>query len=622
MVWKAKANLRGPTGRPGRDGTDGQDGVNGNVGDRGPQGLPGAATLPTDTAVAAYITTDGTSATRDALDATYIRTIASVSPTADQASRVNTILKTGSAVGLRKIIRLRGTFSIGSAIVVPSNTELDATEATIILLPNSNGNMLQNAAVTATTTRDKTIAIRGGVWDRGSNGGSGINLHSLMLRRVDGLVIRDLMVKTAAGKYAVNVGDVTAFLIDNIAFATYSDGVHVNGPASNGRISRISGSTGDDSVALTGNDYSAYADVTGSITNVEITDVNTTSTAANNVKVLAGLGCTADDVTVRRVRGAAAQYGVWLGDDNGQTSTKNGTYGSLTVSDVQVAATASGGGAQVYGNLLLGAKRVVISDVTVAGAATNKYGVLLGLGAGGVVDSLLMDRIRVADGLDGRRAATVQGASGSVVNDIELRHLVARGATNMIGLEVKSIAATSVRLIDPDIIAATAGGSDWVQINASSAVARTVVAGGQITGGRDVLSAFSTTTLVLDGGLIIDTIDRVGNFYLGANLIVLGAVRVGTVTNRLFMGNSGATALTFTGGGHAELPSNPGLYQRASTAVALRVNGSSLPAAVQDLSPAPYDQCTLVQAAGVLPVGAKVISNGTIWKDLFTGTTN
>lgn len=524
----------------------------------------------------------------------------------------------GSAFGLRRTVRLVGAF-LTKTLTISSNTRLDATGATITLAVGTSSNILRNAAVTATTTRDSNIEVIGGTWDRGANGGTGTGLHSLFFRRVDGLIIRGITYLSTAGKYGINIGDATRFVVEDIAFNCSSDGVHVNGPASNGRIRRITGTTGDDSVALTGNDYAAYADVSGNITNVEISDINSTSAAANLVKVLAGQAATCDDITVRRVRGAAALFGVWLGDDNGYTGTQNGTYGTLRVDDVAMVSNYASGGAQVYSNLLQGAKRIIITDLYVQAGTNNKYGALIGFA--GTIDSLLVDRVRIADGLDTRRAVTVQGGTSAILSDVELRHLYTRGVTNFIGLELKGTSGVSARLVDADVSTATAGGTDWVYVTASATFNRVVVSGGQITGGKDVVRAETATTVVLDGGVSLDTLDRIANFYNAAFLVVLGAVRVGTVTNRLFMANAGAQSMTIAGGGHAELPAAPGLYHR-SGAIPIRVNGASLPATITDLTPTAYDQCTLATAAGAIPVGAKVISNGTVWKDMYTGTTS
>jgi hypothetical protein len=57
MAWVKKANLRGPIGP---------------LGPRGPQGLPGAGELPTDEAVAEYVATEGASATKAALEASFL----------------------------------------------------------------------------------------------------------------------------------------------------------------------------------------------------------------------------------------------------------------------------------------------------------------------------------------------------------------------------------------------------------------------------------------------------------------------------------------------------------------------------------------------------------------------
>lgn len=181
-----------------------------------------------------------------------------------------------------------GAATINAPLIVPSNNHAEFTGATITLAPGSNCNLLQNSQVVVNNGRDSNIEVIGGTWDKGGNGGTLTELHGLTFRRVDGLWVRDLKYKSTAGKYGINVRDVKNSLIEGIDFAPASDGVHINGPTTNGVVRRITGSTYDDSVAITGNDYSTYNDVYGDVTNVLIEDMNTISTGANNARCSPG----------------------------------------------------------------------------------------------------------------------------------------------------------------------------------------------------------------------------------------------------------------------------------------------------------------------------------------------
>lgn len=128
--------------------------------------------------------------------------------------------------------------------------------------------------------RDKSIVIRGGTFDRNASGGAvsadpyGFLTagHSMLLRRIDGLVIDGVSFKSIDGKYAISTGDVTNVCVYDPHYAVASDGFHIQGPASDVRVYRSRGSTGDDPCAVTGTDYATYADVQGDVYNVEFID--------------------------------------------------------------------------------------------------------------------------------------------------------------------------------------------------------------------------------------------------------------------------------------------------------------------------------------------------------------
>lgn len=88
------------------------------------------------------------------------RNVAQVAAAVGEASsatraRVNAALAAGSAFGVKKTVRLEGDFTISGALVIPSNTTLDATDATITLASGAASHMIENAAVaTARTVTD------------------------------------------------------------------------------------------------------------------------------------------------------------------------------------------------------------------------------------------------------------------------------------------------------------------------------------------------------------------------------------------------------------------------------------------------------------------------------------
>lgn len=100
----------GPRGPAGTNGTNGKDGA------RGPQGLPASETLPADEAVAAYIATEGNSATKTALSATIAAAVGLVE---------------GHETGLRKwYAALADRYSAPTRILVMGDSNSEGTGAT------------------------------------------------------------------------------------------------------------------------------------------------------------------------------------------------------------------------------------------------------------------------------------------------------------------------------------------------------------------------------------------------------------------------------------------------------------------------------------------------------------
>lgn len=186
-----------------------------------------------------------------------------------------------------------------------------------------------SAATVTVYNRETNIKSIGGTWERGSNAGSGIANHSLLFRHVDHLTVEVRNFTSTGGKYAISVGDVSNFTLSAKNINSNSDGIHIDGPAFQGTVPEIRGTTGDDSVALTCAEYAAYADTSGDIIGVSVGDI-ATNTSQGHFKVLAGAGWLADKVKLTgQITGNATNYSVWIGDDSAQAATTGGTYGDI-----------------------------------------------------------------------------------------------------------------------------------------------------------------------------------------------------------------------------------------------------------------------------------------------------
>jgi hypothetical protein len=114
--------------------------------------------------------------------------------------------------------------------------------------------------------------------NNGSSSGSG--LHHILFRSIDGLSLPRIGNHTnSAGKYALAVQDCTSIVGGVQNFNTSSDGLHFTGPITNAFIEGVTGSTGDDMLAFTPQDWAAYDVTNGTIQNVKVGFVKGTTNA-------------------------------------------------------------------------------------------------------------------------------------------------------------------------------------------------------------------------------------------------------------------------------------------------------------------------------------------------------
>jgi hypothetical protein len=151
-----------------------------------------------------------------------------------------------------------------------------STSATL----DTNASTTVSGAALSLFNRDANIRIVGGTWARGNNDGTFNTRHNLMFRRVDLITVRDLQVTSSNGKFAIGLGDCTRIRVSDCDFATASDGVHIAGPASSIVVRNLTGTTGDDVVGMTPNDFTGYNDTAGDITDVVVENLEVTTAAA------------------------------------------------------------------------------------------------------------------------------------------------------------------------------------------------------------------------------------------------------------------------------------------------------------------------------------------------------
>lgn len=277
------------------------------------------------------VTTTAQIAADSALAGTYAQVVAlsgtgiDAAGAADSTTAINALLSANPGKVARGVPG--ASYLISAPLVLKSGTTLDMTGCTVTLAAGSNCNMLQNTQVVANNGRDSQIRVVGGLWDRGANTGTGTGNHSIVFRRLDGVSVIGARFASTAGKYAVNFGDVTDYLAADLSFNVASDGVHVQGPAARGTIRNLYGTCGDDMVGVTAVDYTAYADVSGNISDLRIDSIHGNNVGTLMVKVVGGTGTTVRRVSISNIFGTCLNYPVSITDD---------TTGATDVSEITV----------------------------------------------------------------------------------------------------------------------------------------------------------------------------------------------------------------------------------------------------------------------------------------------
>lgn len=240
-------------------------------------------------------------------------------------------------------------FLISAPLVVYSNTTVSAMGATITLAANSNCNMLidaaHNANVQTVPSTIFNVTVIGGTWDRGNNNGTNNGTHSIVLGG-NTPIVEKCIFKSTAGKYSLLFQNAINFVARDLYMNnTFSDGVHIQGPSARGYIENIRGTTGDDMVAITPNDYSAYTwGNEGDVTDILIDGVQIINQAiANAVRILGGKkGSTVLNtkrIKVKNITGTGiTSFGnaVYIGDDNSDANTRNGQIDDVTIDGISV----------------------------------------------------------------------------------------------------------------------------------------------------------------------------------------------------------------------------------------------------------------------------------------------
>jgi hypothetical protein len=228
-------------------------------------------------------------------------------------------------------------YYLDGPLVLKSGQKLSADPtAEIRLKPDTNTCMARNEHVVALNTQpvpadlqlDTDISIEGGIWTTmatsATNHGNALGRSSkvnpvfgthgvILLQNVRRVSVRNITVSRSI-PFGVHLANAHEFTVENIALEGHRrDGVHVNGPATDGLIRGVSGDSRDDNVALNAWEWKNYAPSFGPIERIVIEDVTGAAAgvpAANSIRLLPGvkrfedgtmLDCPISDIKLRRI---------------------------------------------------------------------------------------------------------------------------------------------------------------------------------------------------------------------------------------------------------------------------------------------------------------------------------
>ena len=204
----------------------------------------------------------------------------------DDTEGLQTALDSGAATVY--LPRPSRAYLISRTLVIHSGQTLQADRAAVIRLADgAHAHMLTNADHDA---GDENITILGGIWD-GNNAHQTCDYHEgvsgqtpwnparylgvlFQLNHVTDLRIAHLTLKDPE-TYGLQIGNVRRFTVEDITFdynllKLNMDGVHVHGPAREGRIVNVKGATNDDAVALNADDAPIGEMCRGPISDIQV----------------------------------------------------------------------------------------------------------------------------------------------------------------------------------------------------------------------------------------------------------------------------------------------------------------------------------------------------------------
>ena len=224
-----------------------------------------------------------------------------------------------------------GVYLVSKTLIIHSNTRLILSPGAKLLAgKNSRCALIENEHF-AGGGRDENIEIVGGIWD-GNCDEQGLiaevetdNLRSfpydpkhfrgklIRFARIDRLSLSGLTVRNPVS-YGIQIADAYGFVVRDVFFDYNhhfgtTDGVHINGPARDGVIENLAGTTNDDLVSLTSYDEE-HAEVTvGDIENVAIRNLSAKN-GYSAIRLMSGKNTIVRGITISGLCGTFRHHAI------------------------------------------------------------------------------------------------------------------------------------------------------------------------------------------------------------------------------------------------------------------------------------------------------------------------
>lgn len=503
---------------------------------------------------------------------------------------------TGKAVGLagggEMVFAARGAWFGKFTYVSP-------TSGTISPVVSAVGATVLNAAATVAGAvlsiydRDNACTAIGGTWVRTTTdggGGDGNWHHTMFFRHTSDLTVKGceyLISGSINAKYALAIGDFQGVTVADLTFDTKSDGCHFSGPGRGAQVDNLHGTTRDDMLSFTPNDYGAYADVSGDIFDCFADGIDQDGLNGGVSAVKAD--CCSPQAVIRKlhitnVSGSSVGRCIAIGSNNDDLSVRLSNITIRTLSDTAAVFEFSG-------NL---ARTIEIDGFSVH------------VSPGRLASSPLISVFGLCEEL------IVRNVTAAYIGSVSFTTL---------SIRVANLSVTPFVHVDNWHYRSIAAGNLHVPIELHSAATRVLVTSTNIENvnyfvyhkvATKLTLIMSGVTVLNAGTGIVDTVGSVDLTYSGCSIgcynayVRTRALTANTITVR------GAGLLGFSGAGDSVVRSGQ------VGALTMKVYDPQFPVDVSLTTKANGTAAYNTNAALACGVGP-VVSDGTNWKNLYSG---